>query len=397
MDRRCVLLKFGELALKGRNRPRFVDALERNLRRITADLGPLEVRHRGGVFIVSGDVPQDELVRALRRPARRERRAARAALRARRRPPPPTRRSSCCASAPASTFAVRARRRDKRFALRSIELARLLGDAVRVRLGLERRPVRPRRRAVRRGRPQGAARVGRAPARRRRTAGRQQRAGARAAVGRARLARRGLPDDEARAALRLRALQRPPVHEPGLDLQGVRAGRPARPLPGRLAAVRRHLRSGAAAARHGRRRAAPGALAAAADGPGGVGARAAPRGGRARDRRLARPGRLPDAAEPGGGGGGGAAAAAAAADRPRQGRDRGCRTRARHLRHLDPAGRGLLPALLLEARLDARPSDDLRRIERSADVEELVEQLADSAELLHPTLEQRAVVPAWPT
>ena len=31
--RRCVLLKFGELALKGRNRPRFVGALERNLRR----------------------------------------------------------------------------------------------------------------------------------------------------------------------------------------------------------------------------------------------------------------------------------------------------------------------------------------------------------------------------
>ena len=32
----CVLLKFGELALKGRNRPRFVGALERNLRRLTS-------------------------------------------------------------------------------------------------------------------------------------------------------------------------------------------------------------------------------------------------------------------------------------------------------------------------------------------------------------------------
>ena len=47
---RCVLLKFGELALKGRNRPLFVNALERNLRRLTSDLGPLEVRHRGGVL-----------------------------------------------------------------------------------------------------------------------------------------------------------------------------------------------------------------------------------------------------------------------------------------------------------------------------------------------------------
>ena len=52
-----MLLKFGELALKGRNRPRFVGALERNLRRMTADLGPIEVRHRGGVFIVTGDMP----------------------------------------------------------------------------------------------------------------------------------------------------------------------------------------------------------------------------------------------------------------------------------------------------------------------------------------------------
>ena len=57
-----MLLKFGELALKGRNRPRFVGALERNLRRMTADLGPLEVRHRGGVFIVSGDVAQEQLI-----------------------------------------------------------------------------------------------------------------------------------------------------------------------------------------------------------------------------------------------------------------------------------------------------------------------------------------------
>src|SRR4029450_7963303 len=58
----CVLLKSGELALKGRNRPLFVGALERNLRRLTADLGPLEIRHRGGVFIVTGSAPQETLV-----------------------------------------------------------------------------------------------------------------------------------------------------------------------------------------------------------------------------------------------------------------------------------------------------------------------------------------------
>src|SRR5215218_3081050 len=59
---RCVLLKFGELALKGRNRPLFVNALERNLRRLTSDLGALDVRHRGGVLIVTGDVPEDALM-----------------------------------------------------------------------------------------------------------------------------------------------------------------------------------------------------------------------------------------------------------------------------------------------------------------------------------------------
>jgi thiamine biosynthesis protein ThiI len=133
---RCVLLKFGELALKGRNRPRFVGALERNLRRLTADLGPLEIRHRGGVFIVTVDVPEDALIeRCLRLPGvsvvqpgvRCERDATAAANAA----------VELLRDRPGRTFAVRASRRDKDFPLRSIELARLLGDAVRVRLGLD--------------------------------------------------------------------------------------------------------------------------------------------------------------------------------------------------------------------------------------------------------------------
>jgi tRNA uracil 4-sulfurtransferase len=131
----CVLLKFGELALKGRNRPRFVGALERNLRRLTADLGPLEVRHRGGVFIVTGGGSEDELVeRCLRLPGlsvvqpalRCERDATVAADAA----------VELLRGRPGATFAVRPSRRDKTFPLRSIELARLLGDAIRVRLGL---------------------------------------------------------------------------------------------------------------------------------------------------------------------------------------------------------------------------------------------------------------------
>ena len=131
-----MLLKFGELALKGRNRPRFVDALDRNLRRVTADLGPLEVRRRGGVFIVTGSVPHDELVRrcvalpgvSVVQPALRCERDPTAAADAA---------VELLRERPVRTFAVRARRRDKGFALRSIELAPLLGDVVRVRLGLE--------------------------------------------------------------------------------------------------------------------------------------------------------------------------------------------------------------------------------------------------------------------
>src|SRR5918996_3282377 len=133
---RCVLLKFGELALKGRNRPLFVNALERNLRRLTADLGPLEVRHRGGVFIVTSRAPQDALVeRCLGLPGVSvvqpavccERDAAAAADTA----------VALLRGRPGRTFAIRATRRDKRFPLRSIELSRVIGDAVRVRLGLD--------------------------------------------------------------------------------------------------------------------------------------------------------------------------------------------------------------------------------------------------------------------
>src|SRR5688500_5429174 len=119
-SRNCVLLKFGELALKGRNRPRFVGALEGNLRRMTADLGPLEIRHRGGVFIVGGDVPQDQLVeRCLALPGVS---VVQPALRCER---DPTAAADAAVELlrerPGRTFAVRARRRDKTFTLRSVE------------------------------------------------------------------------------------------------------------------------------------------------------------------------------------------------------------------------------------------------------------------------------------
>ncbi len=132
----CVLLKFGELALKGKNRPLFVGALERNLRRAAEGLGRLEVRHRGGVFVVTGGEPQEELVqRCLALPGVS---VVQPGLRCERDPTAAVDAAvELLRDRPGRTFAVRARRRDKRFALRSVELARLIGDAVRVRLGLE--------------------------------------------------------------------------------------------------------------------------------------------------------------------------------------------------------------------------------------------------------------------
>ena len=78
----------------------FVNALERNLRRLTADLGPLEVRHRGGVFIVTGTPRRGRAGRALPRAARRERRAAARCAASATPPRRPTPRSRCCAAAP---------------------------------------------------------------------------------------------------------------------------------------------------------------------------------------------------------------------------------------------------------------------------------------------------------
>jgi tRNA uracil 4-sulfurtransferase len=133
---RCVLLKFGELALKGRNRPLFVNALERNLRRLTSDLGTLEIRHRGGVLIVTSLPDEDELVArclalpgvsVVQRAIRCERDASVAADAA----------VELLRGRPGRTFAIRTTRRDKSFPLRSVELSRVIGEAVRVRLGLD--------------------------------------------------------------------------------------------------------------------------------------------------------------------------------------------------------------------------------------------------------------------
>jgi tRNA uracil 4-sulfurtransferase len=134
---RCVTLKFGELALKKRNRGRFVDALVANLQRLTSDLPRVAVERRGGVLIAraEGEAAQAELERRCQdliglsvvQPAVRCERDAGAIAAAS---------IELLRARSGATFAVRSRRRDKTFPLRSTELDWIVGDAIRRELGL---------------------------------------------------------------------------------------------------------------------------------------------------------------------------------------------------------------------------------------------------------------------
>lgn len=132
----CVLLKFGEIVLKGRNRAVFYAQLRRNVQRATAGLGPVELRQRGGVLalVPPGEDGSELLERArdllgvsLVHPAVVVDRTAEAACGAA---------VELLRTRPGATFAVRARRRDKSFPLSSRELASLAGRAVQDELGL---------------------------------------------------------------------------------------------------------------------------------------------------------------------------------------------------------------------------------------------------------------------
>ena len=125
----CVLLKFGEIVLKGRNRAVFYARLRKNLLRQARDLGRVELRQRGGVLaLVPANGSEALLERArdllgvtLVHPAMIVERTPPAACEAA---------VELLRGKPGATFAVRARRRDKAFPLTSHELAALVGRAV---------------------------------------------------------------------------------------------------------------------------------------------------------------------------------------------------------------------------------------------------------------------------
>lgn len=133
----CILLKLGEVVLKGRNRDRFERRLHDNIRRALRGLGGIRVWQRAGVVVLRPhhagadlgavaqrvrDVPGIVRVHPALRVAKDPESAACAAV-------------ELLAERPSGTFAVRARRRDKRFGMNSSQLAAFIGTEVQEKYG----------------------------------------------------------------------------------------------------------------------------------------------------------------------------------------------------------------------------------------------------------------------
>jgi tRNA uracil 4-sulfurtransferase len=143
----CVLLKLGEIVLKGKNRQQFERLLADNIRRAIRDLGlPVQLRQREGVIVLTlapGQLPGT--VSAVPDPAAAEAavdllaermstvmgiaRVCRA-VRVAKDPEAAIAAAVHLTAGRAGSFAVRARRRDKRFPVTSAELARLMGTRI---------------------------------------------------------------------------------------------------------------------------------------------------------------------------------------------------------------------------------------------------------------------------
>ena len=135
----CVLLKHGEIAIKGRNRGTFERHLLRNLERAVTEVDPrVHVERRSGVAVLTTSGPIDELVERARevigisvvqpgvRVSKDPDDAARATVRMLR---------ERFGGDVKRRFAIRARRRDKGFRMTSSQVAAHIGQHVCDRLG----------------------------------------------------------------------------------------------------------------------------------------------------------------------------------------------------------------------------------------------------------------------
>ena len=135
----CVLLKLGEIVLKGRNRQHFERILHGNIRHAVADLGlPVRIGPRHGVILLrvagasAGGLPAEAAVDILAERMRDVMGLARVcrAVRVARDPEAAVAAALTLTAGRAGSFAVRARRRDKQFGVTSAQLAAAIGARI---------------------------------------------------------------------------------------------------------------------------------------------------------------------------------------------------------------------------------------------------------------------------
>ena len=139
-DEPCVLLKLGEIVLKGRNRQQFERILHGNVRSAVRDTGvPVSLHHREGVILLRvadgeqrGEPGWSEAAGQVAERVRDVPGIVRVCrpLRVAKTPEAVTAAAVALTKGTTGTFAIRARRRDKRFPLTSGQLSVLIGQEV---------------------------------------------------------------------------------------------------------------------------------------------------------------------------------------------------------------------------------------------------------------------------
>jgi tRNA uracil 4-sulfurtransferase len=134
----CVLLKLGEIVLKGKNRQQFERLLHENIRRAVRDLGMrVQIWQREGVIVLRATEPgaagtpeaAADLMTERMRNVMGLSRVCRA-VRVDKDPEAAAAAAVALTAGRTGTFAVRARRRDKRFPVTSAQLATLIGARI---------------------------------------------------------------------------------------------------------------------------------------------------------------------------------------------------------------------------------------------------------------------------
>jgi thiamine biosynthesis protein ThiI len=134
----CVLLKLGEIVLKGKNRQQFERLLHENIRRAVRDLGVrVQIWQREGVIVLRATEPgaagtpeaAADLMTERMRNVMGLSRVCRA-VRVDKDPEAAAAAAVALTDGRTGTFAVRARRRDKRFPVTSAQLATLIGARI---------------------------------------------------------------------------------------------------------------------------------------------------------------------------------------------------------------------------------------------------------------------------